>query len=109
MDKARLEWHLENWADFMRVDQNRLGYPRRSLMIASGGSSTADAFEIMCEEVDVKCAEQIDALIDSLRPPQRVAINHHWLKVKHCYPTQEYDLEMAYVALTAMAEKRGIV
>lgn len=109
MDKARLEWHLENWADYMRADQNRLGFPKRSLIIASGGGGAADAFEIMCEEVDIHCAEQMDAMIDSLRPPQRVAINHHWLQVRHCYPTQEYDLEMGYEALIIMADKRGMV
>lgn len=109
MNLDRLEWHLGNWADWMRQDSSHLGYPKRSLMIASGGGTSVDAFEIMCDEVDAKCAEQIDALIDSLRPPQRTAINHQWLKVKHHYPTQEYDLEMAYLSLSEMADKRGII
>jgi len=109
MNRDRLEWHMQNWVDYMQTGDSRLGYPKRSLMIASGGGGAADAFEIMCDEVDIHCAEQIDAMIDSLRPPQRIAINHHWLRVKHCYPTQEYDLEMAYTSLMAMADKRGMV
>jgi hypothetical protein len=109
MQRDRLEYHLENWAHWMRSDREQLGYPRRSLMISSGGASSIDAFEIMCDEADAKAAKQIDALIDSLVSPQRVAINHHWLQVKHCYPTQEYDLEMAYAELISMANKRGIV
>jgi hypothetical protein len=107
MNRERLEYHLENWAHWMRSDREQLGYPRRSLMIATGGGSSVDEFEIMCDQADAQCAKQMDALIDSLKPPQKVAINHHWLQVKHCYPTQEYDLEMAYSALISLADRRG--
>lgn len=109
MEISRLEWLLDNWAEYMHSDRHRLGFPRRSLMLATGGGGATDAFEIMCDEVDTHCAEQLDAMIDSLKLPQRVAINHRWLKVSHHYPTQAYDLEMACEQLMAMADKRGMI
>lgn len=109
MNIDRLEWHLSNWVDYMSRPSHKLGYPSRSLCIASGGGSSIDEFEIMCEESDINSAMKLDAMIDSLGNPERVAINHVWLKAKHCYPTQEYDYEMAIISLLSLAEKRGLI
>lgn len=109
MDMQRLEWHLGNWADYMKAPTHRLGYPSQSMCIASGGESCVDAFEVMCEEVDMQSAQSIDAMIDSLKAPQRTAINHVWLKVKHHYPTQDMDYEDGINALLVLVEKRGLI
>ena len=109
MTLDRLEWLLENWVDWMRRDTHKLGYPAKSLMIASGGASGIDEFECMCDEADSKAASMLDAIIDSISMPQRTAINHQWLKVSHHYPTQELDLEYAYTAIIKIADKRGLI
>ena len=109
MEQNRLEWHLENWSDWMRRDTNKLGYPSKSLMIASGGSSGADEFEIMCDDADTNAATTIDSIIDSISAPQRTAINHQWLKVVHHYPTHELDILEAYNAIIVIANKRGLM
>ena len=109
MERQRLEWHLENWRDYMRRPSSKLGYPSRSMVVASGGDSAVDVFEEMCESADATSAMTMDAMIDSLKTPQRVAIYHQWLKTNHYYPTQEYDYDEAISSLAKMADKRGLV
>ena len=106
MTYDRLMWHLGNWRDWMQVDAHKLGYPSRSICMVSGGASGEDEFEIMCDEVDINCAERMNSMIDSLSKPRQTAINHVWLGVKHHYPTQELDYEEALGALLILAEKR---
>ncbi len=109
MTNEDLMRHMANWADYMKVPTHRLGYPSKSLCISSGGASGEDEFDIMCEEVDIRCAQIMDGIIDSISMPQRVAVNHVWLHVKHCYPTQILDLEEAYENISKLADKRGLV
>lgn len=109
MTLERLFWLLENWAEWMKRDAHRLGYPAKSLRIASGGESGIDEFECMCEDADSNAASMLDAIIDSISLPQRTAINHKWLKVSHHYPTQELDLDEAYTAIIKIANKKGLV
>ena len=105
----RLEFHLENWADFMRKPTHKLGFPSKSLCISESSGSSDDEFEIMCEDMDMTSAIKIDSMIDSLKPPQRVAINHQWLKCSHVYPTQDMDYSDAVEALLLLADKRGLI
>lgn len=109
MNRDRLEWHLENWRDYMQGDSSKLGAPTHSLVFVSGGTSTKDSFEIMCEKMDIANAREIDIIIDGLKPPQVVAIHHHWLQTKHCYPTQEMDYELGLEAIAKIADRRGII
>jgi hypothetical protein len=109
MTQDRLEWHLENWATWMKRESNRLGYPSKALCFSSGGSSGADEFQIMCDDSDTRSASIVDKVIDSISSPQRTAINHHWLQVKHHYPTHELDLELAYESIIKILDKRGVV
>jgi hypothetical protein len=110
MNTQRLLWQLANWADWMKqTDSHKLGYPSKAAMISTGGGSSDDEFEIMCDESDTRCAKTMDGIIDSISMAQRTAINHHWLGVAHCYPTQEMDYELALEAIGKLAEKRGLV
>ena len=102
----RLQWHLGNWRDWMKHDDSGLGFPKASLCFQSGGGASADTFEVLCEEVDTKCALEMNALIDSLTFPYKTAINHVWLKVKHHYPTKDLDYSIALEKLLILAEKR---
>lgn len=110
MNLDRLEFHLSNWASWMHSPPTKLGYPSHSSVCLSGGDSAGeDAFEIMCDESDGIAARTMDGMIESLKNPQKVAVFHRWLGVKHVYPTQEYDLYMAYSELCRLADKRGLV
>ena len=109
MNIDRLEWHLENWSDWMKRDTMQLGYPAKSIMIMGGGAIGADDFEILCDNADSHAASMIDAIIDSISMPQRTAINHQWLKVAHHYPTQALDLDEAYTAIIKIADRRGLI
>ena len=109
MTVDRLEWLLGNWADYMKQPSHKLGYPSKSLCMSSGGASGEDEFDIMCDEVDTKCAQAIDSIIDSLSMPQRTAINHVWLNVTHHYPSQELDLVEAQESMIRLCVKRGVI
>ena len=109
MNLSRLEFHLENWRDYMQTSSSKLGYPSRSLCMSSGGASGADEFELMCESADLNSAMAIDAIIDGLIKPQRVAINHTWLRVSLRHPAHEYDLLDAYKNIMKIADRRGVI
>ena len=109
MTNDRLDWHLDNWSIWMKRDTHKLGYPSKSLCMSSGGSSGDDEFDIMCDEADINCAQKMDGLVDSITLPQRTAINHVWLQVKHHYPTQDLDYEEAIDHLIKLSVKRGLI
>ncbi len=109
MTNERLAWHLANWADYMKQPSHKLGYPSKSMCMSSGGASGEDEFDIMCTDADIKCAQAIDSIIDSLSMPQRTAINHVWLSVKHHYPTQDLDLVEAHESMIRLCVKRGVI
>jgi len=109
MTPERLDWHLDNWSIMLKTTSGlKLGYPSKSLILQGGGGSCADEFEIMCDEVDLKCGEAMDGIIDSISQPQRTAINHVWMSVPHHYPTQELDYDEALESITKLAIKRKL-
>lgn len=109
MTRDRMEWHLSNWADWRRfLDDETRGFPKRSLVFSCGGESAYDALEIVSDACNSQAAQTLDAMIDSLKSPLKTAINHVWLKVGHCYPTQDLDYEIAVDCLIGMAHKRAI-
>jgi hypothetical protein len=109
-----LERHLWNWANWMQHDDHKLGYPSKSAGFLSGGGSSADEFEIMCETGDIGCAVQMNVLINGdgkhrgLPLPMVTAINHKWLNNRHHYPTHELDYVEAVERLMYLANKRGL-
>lgn len=112
MTLSRLYWYLENWRDYYKTNdvarEMQLGYPKESLMLQSGGASSVDAFDEMCDAMEVQLAITFDALIDSLKFPHRDAIHHQWLGNAKCWPTHEMDYSDALDRLMRLAEKRGM-
>ena len=49
---SRILYLLDSWARWMRLDNHRLGYPSKSIMISTGGASSENAFEEMVDESD---------------------------------------------------------
>ena len=82
MDINRIKSILDDWALYMKVDSNKLGYPAKSILINSGGESSNEAFEEMIDAMDLKNAITMDAIIDSLEPLQREAVYARYLKQK---------------------------
>ena len=75
--QARLERHLENWAEWMQHGGGVRGCPSKSAGFVGGGYNTS--FEDMCENSDVQMARMVDAIIDGLPVIMQVAINHRYL------------------------------
>jgi hypothetical protein len=109
MTNERLMWHLENWVLCQLQENLKLGYPSKSLCLMGGGAVGEDDSEILGEYADKWAGEAIDAIIDSISLAQRTAVNHAWLHVAHCYPTQELDILEAYESISRLADKRGLV
>ena len=98
--------YMDMWARSMRSDNNKLGYPERSIGISSGGDYTS--FDEMVEEADSEIIKNIDAVVSSLPKDQRDAVWARWLRTKK--PSfYEWKLEMAVDnLLTILGRRLGI-
>lgn len=105
MNEARLMQILTNWANWMRQDSHRLGYPSKSSFLSSGGASTEDTFELMLSDMDLEHCRTMDAIIDSLEPTQKKAIYSRFLNEKKSID-YSYQLEKAFSNLLPLASKR---
>jgi hypothetical protein len=68
----RVVWHLWNWTRWMRSGQAVDGHAWRSSGCSDGG--TSKSFDEMVEGEDRRCAKVVDAILDNLPAPQRIAI-----------------------------------
>lgn len=82
MDINRVKIILEDWALYMKVDNHKLGYPSKSILINSGGESSNEVFEQMIDDMDFHNVQAMDAIIDSLEPLQKQAVYARYLKEK---------------------------
>lgn len=78
----RLKVLLDDWAAWMKVDSHELGYPKKSVLLSSGGESSHEVFEHMIEAIDNKNVATVDACIDSLPTNQKRAVYAHHLRLK---------------------------
>ena len=96
---------MDDWARWMKVDNNKLGYPSKSIGMASGGESTSEVFEEMCSAQDMSNIRTIHAIIHSLDKGQQDAIYAKYLGSKP--PLAFYwQLDIAYDNLLTMAGRR---
>jgi len=84
MSEGRLEWHFANWSRFMRKDNYTDGYPGKAAGCVGGGYS--QTFDDMADASEVRVARVVDALVGSLEPIQRAAINHTYLYAVFNFP-----------------------
>jgi hypothetical protein len=96
---------LDDWALYMKSNSHRLGYPSRSMVMVSGGESTADVFEDMCAIQDIKNVQTISAIIDSLEKSQRDALYAKYLGAKPPIAYQ-WKLDMALDNLLIIGSRR---
>ena len=98
--------YMDAWARSMRQEDSGLGYPKKSIMMSSGGNYTS--FEDMIEESDSKVVETIDAVIGSLDQDQRDAVWARWLNTKK---PMYYELKLSHAIdnlLTIVGRRLGI-
>jgi hypothetical protein len=105
----RVEWHLYNWARFMRTGSyDILGMPGR----ACGGmgiSHSAD-FDQLADQADRAAARTCDAVIRDLKPLEQKAIRCAYLGEMWESPLQEGAvLVVAKEAMRIGLNRRGIV
>lgn len=106
MNNDRLSWHLWNWARWMDRGSYGLGYPGRSLCTASGHSD----FDEMVNRADARCARAVDAIVEDLPQPQKLAVHHkHLSAVFRIRADLETAYELACDKISRELTKRGIV
>ena len=79
-DHVRADWHLRNWADWMRIPDIRTGYPTHSAGFSCGGISGEDAFEHLCDQADNYAAHVSHGIIQSLDARMQCAIENRYLR-----------------------------
>lgn len=106
-DYDRLDWHLDNWARYMRMTGfNKLDPPNRSPII--GISHGAD-FDQIYEEVTQQTAEAVNACVESLGRAEQGALRAEYLDEEWNYSTPHHVvLALARETLQALMNKRGI-
>lgn len=92
MSLERVEWHLNNWADWMQGERIGSSYRNRAAggLRGYGGSD----FEQMVDAADARCAEAVNACIDDLPLVQSMAIHHFMLA--SVFRFERVDIAAAY-------------
>ena len=96
---------LEDWARWMKKDSHRLGYPNKTTYFLTGGESTSEVFEDMVSKSDMENIKIVDAVIDGLSNPQKIAINYRFLGGKKPL-FYEKNLDLAFDNLLIITGKR---
>ena len=72
-EDKRLDWLLDNWAEWMRAGRFGRGLPTKSPGLRSTGASDSDDHLV---GIDLRLARAMDAIIDSLPLAERTVIHH---------------------------------
>jgi hypothetical protein len=102
---ARLMDILDDWARWMKQDSHKLGYPSKTSYFSTGGESTSEVFEDMVSKSDMENIKIVDAVIDGLSNPQKIAINYRFLGGKKPM-YYERDLGLAIDNLLTIVGRR---
>ena len=106
----RIDWHLDNWRRWMRSGKEVDGFASRSSGMSDGG--TSKGFDEMAESEDRRCAKIVDAILDNLPAPQRIAIyvERGIMGRAFRFERVSYDqaLELGKAALGRELARRGV-
>lgn len=105
---ATIEWHLDNWARFMRVNKLRIGYPTKCLGFETGGSAGVEEFDHLADKCEITAAAEFDACVESLKPPRRCAIHHTYLGSKYTHTDLDMNLACAIIDLVTLSRRRSL-
>lgn len=102
------DYHLSNWARWMRQYEERTGYDHESAVVGNYTASTS--IDDMYDNKDKNDAKISNAVIESLQPIQQVAIHNVYLNSVWRY---KGDLNAVFVEAVArfwdMGQKRGLI
>lgn len=106
----RIDFHLWNWARWMRSGQEVDGFPGRAGVCSSGG--TSKSFDEMAESEDQRCAKVVNVILDNLPPAQRISIYMERGIMGRVFRferlTYEKALEFGKAALGRELSRRGV-
>ena len=90
----------------MRSEDYGRGYPKRSAGFSTGGASSEDAFEHMCEASDSQKGEAVNTIVCSLGNGDQLILSAYYIDGYQGRPAAVQDAtEHFYIA----AKKRGIL
>ena len=102
------DYHLSNWARWMRQSEERTGYDHQSAVVGNYTASTS--VDDMYDSKDKSDAKIANAAIESLTPIHQVAIHNVYLNSVWRY---KGDLEAIFVEAVAafwvLGQKRGLI
>ena len=102
------DYHLSNWARWMRQYEERTGYDHQSAVVGNYTASTS--VDDMYDSRDKSDAKIANAAIESLTPIHQVAIHNVYLNSVWRY---KGDLEAIFVEAVAafwvLGQKRGLI
>jgi len=104
-EHPRLDWHLENWAEWMHsggTTHLRCGTMR--------GSSGSEDFDDMVQAEDRRVAQAVDACISSLAPSEQCAVRR--VHLGEVWRGNREALELVYerarLGLSSLLRRRAI-
>jgi hypothetical protein len=105
-EHLRLDWHLENWARFMRHG----GLDDLDTKMPSWWASGSSDFDMMADRAEVQQAEAFDALVVGLLVDERIAVHHvHLGAVWRMHRQRMQDVyERARVSLSDGMRRKGM-
>ena len=112
MTETRLDWHLDNWTAYMHVNDIKAELDVSQCQTwANAKNHTSQTLEEMLVPVDLRCAEAVDSVVQSLPFPARNAVHHVHIAAVYRYrptvdPMKAYD--WARGAIARGLRKRGI-
>ena len=89
MLETRLEFHFENWKRWMKKDDVTDGAPGKACGCVGGGYS--QSFDDMVDSADVRCAQIMDSIVNSLSAPQRSAVYREYLYAVFRYERLDFQ------------------
>lgn len=97
MTDERLDWHLANWAEYMRPRQSDYGRGYSGRASGGMGQSGSRDFDTMVEAADSDCARAVDAIIcGSCTPIEQCAVHHYHLGAVFRFQRIGRGAELAY-------------
>jgi|TARA_R110001592_G_scaffold266902_1_gene532759 hypothetical protein len=104
MKISRLNEIIQDWVRWHKVDEHKLGYPKKVSYLATGGYSSG-VFDDMVEVLDLQNVKTLDAIIHSLPKEQKQAIYARYLNEKQPI-FFEVKLNLAMENLLDIASRR---
>jgi hypothetical protein len=101
MDAGRVCYYLDLWRDFMKINDNKLGYKSKSTGFMSGGMSSFEDFE---DNIDNENAKTVYQVVNDLPTLPKKAIYILYLGEKSTM--NDMLLEQSYDTAMVMLQKR---